>query len=71
MYSLTVTSPAVAKTVAAEQTRESVETSRLARAAKLAREGRGESEAPARHHFQPRHRSRVGWLLGLRANAAF
>jgi hypothetical protein len=70
MYSLTVTSPAVAKTVAAHQTRESIETSRLARAAKLAREGRGEPEDVSRHHFEPRHRSRIGWLLGLRPNQA-
>jgi hypothetical protein len=70
MYSLTVTNPAVATTVAAHQTRESVETSRLARAAKLAREGRGEPDDVVRHHFQPRHRSRIGWLLGLRANTA-
>jgi hypothetical protein len=70
MYSLTVTSPAVATTVAAQQTLESVETSRLARAAKLARQGRGEPDAPSRHHFQPRHRSRIGWLLGLHAHTA-
>lgn len=70
MYSLTVASPAVARTVAAEQARESVETSRLARAAKLAREGRGEPDVPARRHFQPRHRSRIGWLLGVRASTA-
>jgi hypothetical protein len=70
MYSLSITSPAVAKTVADHQTRESVETSRLARAAQLAREGRGEPDEVARHHFQPRHRSRIGWLLGLRANTA-
>jgi hypothetical protein len=69
MYSLTM-SPAVATTTAAEQARASVETSRLARAAKLAREGRGEPDVPRRHQFTPQHRSRLVWLFGLRSNTA-
>ena len=68
MYSLTI-SPAVATTVATQQARETVETSRLARAAKFAREGRGELDQPQRH-FTPQHRSRLGWVFGLRSNTA-
>jgi hypothetical protein len=69
MYSLTF-SPSYATTVAAHQTRDAVETSRLARAARLAREGRGEPDEPKRHQFKPRHRSRFVWLLGLHSNTA-
>ncbi len=67
MYSLTI-SPAVATTVAAHQTRESIETSRLARAASFAREGRGQSEQA--HRPVPQHRSRLVWLFGLRSHTA-
>ena len=69
MYSLTI-SPAVAKTIAEQQTRDSVQYSRLARAARFAREGRGEPDVPKRHQIQPRHRSRLVWLFGLRSNSA-
>jgi hypothetical protein len=69
MYSLTI-SPAVAMTVAEQQTRDAVQHSRLARAAQFAREGRGEPEVPTRHQIQPRHRSRLVWLFGMRSNAA-
>jgi hypothetical protein len=69
MNALTI-SPAVAKTVADQQTRYAVEQSRLARAAHLAREGRGEPDVPKRREFRPRHRSRLVWLLGPRSNIA-
>ena len=64
MYSLTI-SPSVAKTIAEQQTRYAVEQSRLARAARLAREGRGDFGEPTRRPL-PRRRSRLVWILGLR-----